>query len=209
MGDNFFDAVGSLYAYVPSVALSINGVFTVVVDVIEFATVTVVDKYVLSGVVVGRTWVGSFADVHALATDDSDTPKTTFETVTFDICFLVVFAVIKADTATAIGRIAFVVVVDDLVVNDANFQRTVSSDTIAVVVHVVAFNDNIVFAGQAHQVRNCDSTNFEAFGTFQYVVANDNVVIATNSEVELGFVCVFGVIVFKVAVFNENTVSHV
>ena len=137
VGDDLCNLLGCLLGYIPGVALGIDGVFGVVVEVVDYSAVAIVHKYVLSGVIVVGCRVIGLSEVHVAAANHGHTPEAALHVVSGGTHLLLHIRVVEAHAATTVHCVGLIAVVYECVVLECHVHRTYRGEAIAAVLHVV------------------------------------------------------------------------
>lgn len=163
VSNHFLDADAILHLHIPCVALGIDGVGRVVVEVIECAPIAIVFKHIITGIVVACGRVARFSHVHidvvAFEPNGSDAPQVVLDVVAGDDDVVAGTRVAHTDATASQHGIGDVGVVGNDVVFNHGTLQTQCGDAIAVVGDDVVLDECEMIAGLAQHVAHSDASH--------------------------------------------------
>ena len=198
--NHLLDAYAVLCFHIPEVALSINGLRTIVEEVVEHVVVAIVLKHVFAWVIVGSVLVFHLTSVHFWRTDDGHAPEVVLDKVALDVGCTLASRIVDADTATTVVGVGFVSVVNDVVVDDVGVHRAGNVDPVAVFLHHVVLDHHLVRESHAEHIAHSNTTHLGVVSTDNGVVRDFHIFSTVGGEVDLWTVRVLVVVGTEVAV---------
>ena len=183
----------------PDVALCINGIGGVVIEVVHIAIEAVVQERILPRIVVIGRCVFSLSDIDVFATNNGNPPEVALYPVASNHCVLRIIRVVDVDAATAIHRVRLVVVVLDGVVADNGILRDIECQTKTVVVDVVVLDERVQLTRDAHHIGHHQSAYHGVLRIALNLIVADNH-LCTDSKVQLRVVAIRHAILDELAV---------